>query len=236
MNTNYPKEMKTKLLIIVINLLLFLSCTSDKNKSRTQKGITKKMGKLEQLLLLSKDSLICNYDLSNDSIKEFPNLSEYRIKSLNLSHNSLDTLIVDYLPKEIISINLSHNKLSNTLILNSGVLDSLAFKFREISYSEATIKEIDLSYNLIEELISFYKLRKLIISHNNLKYLDLSSSQLEYLDISYNPNLNNVFSFPLSKIDTIKRIGISNNKELKTRIGPGRISCTITISNPDTIK
>lgn len=49
------------------------------------------------------------YDLSNDSIVTFPDLSGYIIKSLNLSGNLLDTLVIDFLPQKIENLNLSHN-------------------------------------------------------------------------------------------------------------------------------
>lgn len=48
---------------------------------------------------LPQDSVIQVYDLSNDSISNFPDLSVYNIKSLDLSCNLLDTIVIDNLPK-----------------------------------------------------------------------------------------------------------------------------------------
>src|SRR5690554_5088427 len=101
-------------------LLLSFSCTGTGQK--TQPGIEVveevKLSKLEQLMLLPRDSVMDYYNLSNDSISDFPDLSDYTIKSLDLSYNLLDTAIVDYLPREIVILNLSNNSFRNIFTFN----------------------------------------------------------------------------------------------------------------------
>lgn len=70
-----------------------LSCHAGSKKGTLEYVSVKKLTKLEHLFLLPSDSVMNAYDLSNDSIVSFPDLSAYTIKTLNLSGNLLDTII-----------------------------------------------------------------------------------------------------------------------------------------------
>ena len=70
--------------------------------------------KLTQLYRLPKDSAIPFFDLSGDSLTELPDLSRYRIDSLDLLHNCIDTFILERLPRDIEWLDLSYNRLGGT--------------------------------------------------------------------------------------------------------------------------
>ena len=131
--------------ILLLSLLLF-SCTTSTKQSE-EEIVEVKLTKLEELLLLPTDTVMDYYDLSNDSISEFPDLSSYTIKSLNLSYNQLDTLIVDYMPKGIISLNLSHNELEGAFKFRLDPKYLLSFEERKKIYEKETLRELNLSYN-----------------------------------------------------------------------------------------
>ena len=68
-------------------------------KESSKQPLTKELTKLKKLFLLPYDSVMVHYDLSNDNVENFPNLSAFTIKSLDLSHNLLDTINPLFLPK-----------------------------------------------------------------------------------------------------------------------------------------
>lgn len=119
--------------IVFSFLLLFVSCNWEFQKGNTDREWTK----LEKLMTLSVDSIMDSYDLSNDSLTQIPDLSKYTIKSLDLSSNLLDTLIVEFLPKGIKELNLSRNKCPN-IDIRKGSMPSL--------------KTLDVSFNLLKSL------------------------------------------------------------------------------------
>ena len=131
--------------ILLLSLLLF-SCTTSTKQSE-EEIVEVKLTKLEELLLLPTDTVMDYYDLSNDSISEFPDLSSYTIKSLNLSYNQLDTIIVDYMPKDIVSLNLSHNEFEGALKFRLDPKYLLSFEERKKIYEKETLRELNLSYN-----------------------------------------------------------------------------------------
>ena len=90
-------------------------------------------GKLEILRHVRPDSVMDYYDLSGDSLTEFPDLSRYVIRSLDLSHNLLDTLPSGYLPRGLERLDLSYNRLAGEV-----KLDSCPFP---------VLRELDLSHN-----------------------------------------------------------------------------------------
>jgi len=205
-----------KRIYIFLIVLMATSCTGTGQKKHAEIEIVEveKPSKLEQLLLLPQDSVMDYYDLSNDSIADFPNLSDYTIKSLNLSYNLLDTVIVDYLPKEIITLNLSHNSFCRIFRFIVDPQWQLHFNERKKLYEGATIREIDLSHNKLTGIDIGFPLRKIIVSYNDITYTDFSHFNIEYLDISHNPNLSNVVQFDPYVIDTVIRDNIANDKEL----------------------
>ncbi|MDO5637299.1 MAG: hypothetical protein Q4G18_08620 [Myroides sp.] len=146
--------------------------------------------------MLPKDSVYQYVDLSNDSITKFPDLSDYTIRSLNISHNLLDTLIISYLPKEIGKLDLSWNCFEKT------------FLYRD---NGIKLKELNLSNNFLERVDIGETINRIIISYNNITYINLYHKDIHYFDISYNPNLSNVVNFTPSLIDTVIRVGIAND-------------------------
>ena len=138
------------------------------------------------------------YDLSNDSIVSFPDLSAYTIKTLNLSGNLLDTIIPHFLPKKLEVLNLSHNRYSGQLRIKEGTICAL--------------REIDLSYNVLSSIYVGASLYRIIVSHNDLVEVDINHKNIQYLDISYNSNMSERVTFNPAKIDTIVREGVADGK------------------------
>ena len=202
-----------KIYIFLIVLLSF-SCTGKEQKKQFEVVEKETLSKLEQLMLLPRDSVMVYYDLSNDSISDFPDLSDYTIKSLDLSHNQLDTVIVDFLPKEIVTLNLSNNLLRNILRLEFDHKKELALTEEMKLYEKTMLREIDLSHNRLTGVNIWFHLRRINISHNDITYINFSHRNIEFIDISNNPNLSNVVQFDPYVIDTIIRDNIANDKEL----------------------
>lgn len=165
-----------------------------------------KLTKLEKLLLLPQDSLIFSYDLSNDSLRTFPDLSAYTIKTLDLSGNMLDTIIPHYLPKGLDKLNLSHNKYRGQL--------------RILENSMHTLKELDISYNALKTIYVGEPLYRIIVSHNDLVEVDINHRHIQYLDISYNSNMSERVTFSPERIDTIIREGVADGKQLVSPNAP----------------
>ena len=160
----------------------------------------KELTKLEQLYLLSFDSVMNVCDLSNDSIVDFPDLSAYSIKTLDLSGNLLDTIIPRFLPKKLEKLNLSHNQYSGWL------------KIEKNSFS--TLKELNLSYNKLKRIYVSDPLYRIILSYNDLTDVDINHKNIQYLDVSYNSNMSERVTFNPTIIDTIIREGVANGKPL----------------------
>ena len=205
-----------KIYIFLIVLLSF-SCTGTGQRKQPESEIVeeKKLSKLELLILLPRDSVMDYYDLSNDSIADFPNLSDYTIKSLDLSYNLLDTVIVDFLPKEIVTLNLSYNSFCNVFTFRIDPQWQLHYSERRKLYEKSTIREIDLSHNRLTGIDIGFPLREIDISYNDITYINFNHGNIEYIDISHNPNLSNVVGFDPYMVDTIIRNNISNDKKLR---------------------
>ena len=159
-------------------LVSLLSCTSQEDK-------------LERLYCIHPDSVIAHYDLSGDSLKEFPDLSMYVIRSLDLSHNQLNTLVPERLPLGLERLDMSHNLLKGELEVKKG--------------SMPTLVELNLSYNrLLGIFIHESNLRRLILAHNNLcSNIVVTGKALRYLDLSYNRLLNPHYETFPHETDTI---------------------------------
>lgn len=198
--------------ILLLFIVCFISC--DKQNSESEKVYTglNVPGKLEKLLSLQQDTVLDYYDLSNDFLTEFPDLSAYSIRSLNLSYNLLDTLNLAFLPKNLDKLNLAYNVFT---------------KFRCDSVHH--LKELNLSHNFIKEFIFIYSIERLDISFNNLiwvrlawtyrynipkGYNTLGREKMKDLNISNNPNLESTVAFEPDKIDTIIRNNIADGKKL----------------------
>lgn len=200
--------MKNISYILLVSFLL-LSCSVGNKKETTQQFPMKEPTKLEMLFMLPFDSVINHYDLSNDSIVEFPDLSAYTINSLDLSNNLLDTIIPHFLPKEIEKLNLSHNKYSGQL------------KIMEKTFY--TLKELNISHNKLIRIYVGDPLYRIVVSHNDLVEVDIDHRNIQYLDISFNSNMPERVTFNPMLIDTIIREGVANGKPLIVPNGPDTI-------------
>lgn len=188
-------------------IVLVLACKKgDKANTLELSQEEIKLTKLEKLLLLPQDSLIFSYDLSNDSLRTFPDLSAYTIKTLDLSGNMLDTIIPHYLPKGLDKLNLSHNKYRGQL--------------RILENSMHTLKELDISYNALKTIYIGEPLYRIIVSHNDLVEVDINHRHIQYLDISYNSNMSERVTFSPEKIDTIIREGVADGRQLVSPNAP----------------
>lgn len=188
-------------------IVLVLACKKgDKANTLELSQEEIKLTKLEKLLLLPQDSLIFSYDLSNDSLRTFPDLSAYTIKTLDLSGNMLDTIIPHYLPKGLDKLNLSYNKYRGQL--------------RILENSMHTLKELDISYNALKTIYIGEPLYRIIVSHNDLVEVDINHRHIQYLDISYNSNMSERVTFSPEKIDTIIREGVADGKQLVSPNAP----------------
>lgn len=188
-------------------IVLVLACKKgDKANTLELSQEEIKLTKLEKLLLLPQDSLIFSYDLSNDSLRTFPDLSAYTIKTLDLSGNMLDTIIPHYLPKGLDKLNLSHNKYRGQL--------------RILENSMHTLKELDISYNALKTIYIGEPLYRIIVSHNDLVEVDINHRHIQYLDISYNSNMSERVTFSPERIDTIIREGVADGRQLVSPNAP----------------
>ena len=191
----------------LICILLFspflLSCRMGIRNESGKQPLTKELTKLEKLFLLPYDSVMVYYDLSNDNIENFPNLSAFTIKSLDLSHNLLDTINPLFLPKGLEKLNLSHNLYCGFILIKKNTIPYL--------------KELDMSHNALNRIDIAPPLYRINVSYNDLDNIDMNHKNLQYLDISYNSDISERVSFEPLWIDTLVRDGVADGKRL---LGP----------------
>lgn len=191
----------------LIYILLFspflLSCRMGIRKESRKQPLTKELTKLKKLFLLPYDSVMVHYDLSNDNVENFPNLSAFTIKSLDLSHNLLDTINPLFLPKGLEKLNLSHNLYCGFILIRKNTIPYL--------------KELDISHNALNRIDIAPPLYRINVSYNDLNVIDLNHKNIQYLDISYNSDISERVSFEPLWIDTLVRDGVADGKRL---LGP----------------
>ena len=191
----------------LICILLFspflLSCRMGIRNESGKQPLTKELTKLEKLFWLPYDSVMVYYDLSNDNIENFPNLSAFTIKSLDLSHNLLDTINPLFLPKGLEKLNLSHNLYCGFILIRKNTIPYL--------------KELDISHNALNRIDIAPPLYRINVSYNDLNVIDLNHKYIQYLDISYNSDISERVSFEPLWIDTLVRDGVADGKRL---LGP----------------
>ena len=191
----------------LICILLFspflLSCRMGIRNESGKQPLTKELTKLEKLFWLPYDSVMVYYDLSNDNIENFPNLSAFTIKSLDLSHNLLDTINPLFLPKGLEKLNLSHNLYCGFILIRKNTIPYL--------------KELDISHNALNRIDIAPPLYRINVSYNDLNVIDPNHKNIQYLDISYNSDISERVSFEPLWIDTLVRDGVADGKRL---LGP----------------
>lgn len=185
--------MKGNIVFLVIAPLLLLSCTSPQ-KQEPAPANTIRLTKLECLRQEPPIHIIEHCDLSGDSLTEFPDLSMYAIRSLDLSHNLLSELKKECLPLGLEKLDLSHNRFEGEFHLPP----------------VPTLRELDLSYNKLHEAVTVQgvSLRKLNVSHNRLGRNIQFDGFMAYLDISYNPYIYDAVMFEPDAVDTLIREGL----------------------------
>ncbi|WP_301423711.1 hypothetical protein [Bacteroides caecimuris] len=193
--------MKNIIYILLVSFLL--SCGMMSKKEAIDQLPTNELTKLETLFLLPYDSVMDYYDLSNDSIVNFPDLSAFTIKSLDLSHNLLDTINPLFLPKGLEKLNLSHNLYCGFILIRKNTVPYL--------------KELDMSHNALNRIDISPPLYRINVSYNDLAIIDLNHKNIQYLDISYNSDISERVSFEPLWIDTLVRDGVADGKRL---LGP----------------
>ena len=213
-----------KIVCYTLALCLFASC----KQTLKPTGQKRPLAKLEQLYRIRPDSVIPFFDLSGDSLTEFPDLSRYVIRSLDLSHNLIDTFIAERLPLGIEKLDLSHNCFRDTLEIGLKQNEkNEPFLYIEIP----TLIDLDFSHNSLRYLIVYGSLlRRLDVSHNDSLSFFGVDNQLQYLDVSYDNNLRRLAISP-QKIDTVIQEGLE--KELEG--GPPALRSVSIMTNPQII-
>lgn len=194
-----------KKVIYLMSLLLVVVACKNGNRSHTSEFSQEEriLTKLEKLLLLPHDSVILSYNLSNDSLKTFPDLSAYCIKSLDLSNNLLDTIVIDNLPRNLEKLNLSYNQYKGSLQIRENTIPYL--------------KELDMSHNNLKTIYIHEALYRILLSNNDLTIACFDHKNLCYLDVSYNYNMPSEVCFEPTQIDTVVRDGVAEGERL---VGP----------------
>ncbi len=194
--------MKIRCCIFIVFPFL-LSCQTGSKKKAVECVSIKELTKLEQLYLLPFDSVMNVCDLSNDSIVDFPDLSAYSIKTLDLSDNLLDTIISCFLPKSLEKLNLSHNRYSGHVRIEKNTIP--------------TLRELDMSFNALDRIDIGEPICRILLSYNDLRFVSFNHKNIQYLDISYNCNMSERVGFEPLDVDTIVREGVAGGKRL---LGP----------------
>ena len=212
---------------ILLTLCLLTGCR------QAPKPVEQPLSKLEQLHRIRPDSVMEFFDLSNDSLTKFPDLSRYVIRSLDLSHNLLDTFIAERLPLGIEKLDLSHNCFRDTLeiggIKRNEKNELIPFRLIVIP----TLVDLDLSHNSLRYLFVWgSSLRRLDVSHNDSLVNINTSLDLQYLDVSYDRNLGWLTIDP-QKVDTLVQEGI--DRKLEGGIVPPALRCVYRLTNPKII-
>lgn len=141
------------------------------------------------------------YDLSYQKLTKIPDLSQYHIKHLNLSHNNIQGY-AEYrgfvikrqkqrLPKGLEILNLSHNELSNLLIYDDSIRH---------------LRVLNASHNnhMRHVYLPTPRLEFCNLSHNNILDLEFDfKPYLRHLNISHNPSYTGDGLHQLSGLDTI---------------------------------
>lgn len=188
--------MNKKIIFLIIGLMIVLiySC---KSKQSIDRGI--KNFNIREYI---KESSSVFLDLSNKDLTEFPDLSKYEIKNLDLSGNKIKKIKLEFFPSGIYEINLSDNYLNDSL----EILDN------------KTLKIIDLSKNNLTYVYVLNCIKNLNVANNDLEDLyfncSLSENSMDTLDVSNNKDLNNVLRFNPKAFKTVIRENIKNDKEL----------------------
>jgi len=216
--------------VFVFLLVSLISCKKEeKNISVPIVLDVRKEKTIDEILLeLSTKDTIHQLDLSNKKLDSLPDLSIYKIESLDLSFNNLDTIPLSRLPLTLKKLKCTNNNLKKIIITN--YKNSPIPILKPYHNSDLNLEEIDLSYNKLnvvttKTFTNQKTLRKVIIlSNNNIEHLGLEEN-LEYLDVSNNLSLPSLVLFNIDKIDTLLQTNNPNKLKTKRIPPPPVINC-----------
>jgi len=186
---------------LVIYTFLLVICVACKATDIDDNGVKK----------LKENETIDYLDLSNKGLQDFPDLSKFHIKNLNISHNEIKSFDLKYLPKGIVQLNMSFNK----------------FKGSTVFYNSNTLTSIDISNNMLDTFaLQLPNIKKINVSNNRLTYLRINKylrphdvnndiGIMDTLNISNNKDLSPILKFPPTIFKTIIREGIKNGDSLQ---------------------
>lgn len=210
---------------------------SDSNKTslvKNDKPIIKGKKIEDVILTLSKTDTISHLDLSHKKLRNLPDLSIYKILSLDISFNNLDTIPLSKLPSTLTKLNASNNNLSSFASLNYKGNTNVSFKTH--TNSNLNLKEINLSNNKLKifKIQTFEnrkkgiknQLRKINVSNNKLEQLQFTG-HIEYLDVSNNINLPSENHYIIDRIDTLLQKKNKNKLHCKSIFGNNAENCDI---------
>lgn len=214
--------------VFFLLILLLISCKKEEKIVPKQiiQDVKKEKSIVEILSELNKKDTIKYLDLSHKNLENLPDLSFYKIESLDLSFNNLDTIPLSKLPLTLKKLKCTNNQLTNFGLYYS--TKAMGLK-KDYNNSSINFEELNLSYNRLKHFNYNYRdeksnLRKVIISNNELFQIQISTKTLNYIDISNNKKLSNIVDFDL-KIDTIIRNNIKNDLPLELDIPLREFTC-----------
>jgi Leucine-rich repeat (LRR) protein len=144
-----------------------------------------------------------------------PDFLPKEIRQLDLSFNRLnylynqpdDTLARFFLPPTLSKLDLSHNQLSDFFMMRN-------------KEEGPSLSELNLSYNRLIYIGISLQIRKIDASNNDLLNIGIyHENNLKYVNVSDNPRLSNRVNFDPSKVDTLIRHNIANDKPLEDVTG-----------------
>jgi|GEM_PF-5717328 len=203
------------------------ACRQQKNTGKNDAAlirhvVSKPTTVVQILARLDTKGVVADLDLSHQQLKKLPDLSKYKIARLTISYNKLDTLPLNFLPKNLKKLICTHNKIRN---------------FRSYQYigapnkydnSDLNLEEIDLSHNRLRSFhytvrhqrlhLKECQLKSANLSDNDLRYVSINCGNTRFLNLTNNKDLSNVFDFNILGIDTVLRDNIKNKLPLKMKV------------------
>ena len=207
-------------IVLILLVSLLVSCKKEIETKTNLPKQEKEKSVSEILSNLSKTDTILKLYLSYKKLDSLPDLSKFKIITLDLSHNNLDTIPISKLPLTLRKLKCTDNKLIKFMMMN--YKNSVIPELQPYHNSDLNIEEIDLSNNKLKvvtiKMLSIQKNKilpkKIIVSNNKIENLAINDN-IHYLDISNNLNINPEVLFAVEKIDTL--IQTNNPKKLKTK-------------------
>lgn len=221
---------------------LCLSATQDSGTRAAKPREVPHVSGLQALYALPLGSHIQHCDLSRQGLTKMPLLSMFRIDTLDLSYNHIDTLDnVLCLPQDVVSLNLSHN---NMFFANTSTHLRYADRTKRCRlpyelfinfYPELfpKLKALDISYNKFSSIVIPLSIQHLNAEHCELHFLRVYQEEKEgdppfqedwshikepkftYLNVRFNPELSTSMDFHPERIDTLLTEGSAKGEPLK---------------------